>query len=389
MTTEDFHFQKLAGAGRATIITVESCCFFHLSGSCADVARLWGLLGIRVLQVLQLAYITGGAVSPVVSMIFLVDGSREDGGIDRNEEALSWNYSVDDVRQAHSNSHEPIEQLLRRPLSENVTVRNSLTSLGTHRVHYAYVISALLCLVAAAPFLVSYITREKQRPTTHRPREQEMTPEQSRSRPLQTVILTLTGIYFFLVSAVEETVHQFLFLYLVQEVGWSSHRAVLATSLYWLSMGVVRLLDLFLPQALLKILLVLATSCSACALGGLHASVVMGSEAGVWSCVVLVGVSNSFIFPGSFSWLDSAVLRVSGCVALVIMLAGSVAGMVNPLVLGPLLQEYTYAWFVYLLTSEVTLSLPVLLVMYRIASISPVNRLQQGTQIEKITEEEV
>jgi MFS family permease len=60
----------------------------------------------------------------------------------------------------------------------------------------------------------------------------------------------------------------------------------------------------------------------------------------------------SIIFPTIFSWTEAEVLRVTGRIASLFLIGSSSGTMVNPIVLGFLMDELTPMWFCYLLLGE-------------------------------------
>lgn len=57
----------------------------------------------------------------------------------------------------------------------------------------------------------------------------------------------------------------------------------------------------------------------------------------------------SVIYPAIYSWASSNVTRISGKVASLCLVASSLIGMPFPVLIGNLMNNYDYIWYVYIL----------------------------------------
>ena len=61
------------------------------------------------------------------------------------------------------------------------------------------------------------------------------------------------------------------------------------------------------------------------------------------------------VFPTSFSWMEKEMIRVTGRVTSTVVVGASCGAMLNPVILGFLMQELSPMWFCYLLFAQTVL----------------------------------
>ncbi|KAK7456567.1 hypothetical protein BaRGS_00039321, partial [Batillaria attramentaria] len=375
------------------------------TGSYAVVARVWGRQGVNVLKVLQLAYIIGGIISPVITSTFLVhrpityvvinshvsiNRSRIADRFPNTSHPLVTTQPVVSTRDTDTartyvgdfqgHSHRTSNDTSEFSESTNNHKAVTITDLSIERVQSSqdtttqlqsvYAISAAVCLLASAPFLVSYIrtsrTDLKQQMGMPSNSNCERNTERYTTSIHRRWVVLVVVVYFFLITSVEESFHQFLFTVMVTRSRWTSLWASLLTAWFWCGVGVVRIMALLLPQWVSdETFLVSSCASLVCSLAGLHFSMTYTLDSGVWVCVLLIGISTSLVTPLTFSWLHTALMQASSAasVSAVVMVASSMAGVLSPLILSHVMQRHSLKWFAYLLLLESGVSLLLLFLM--------------------------
>ncbi|XP_059171570.1 sodium-dependent glucose transporter 1-like [Physella acuta] len=69
----------------------------------------------------------------------------------------------------------------------------------------------------------------------------------------------------------------------------------------------------------------------------------------------MAGISMSAVFPSALSWAESELLKVTGWITSFILIASSIGTMINPLIIGYLMEEVSNMWFCYVLLSQTLL----------------------------------
>ncbi|XP_041366301.1 uncharacterized protein LOC121381186 [Gigantopelta aegis] len=232
--------------------------------------------------------------------------------------------------------------------------QNSTTHMKkrTTIVYIAYIIVAAACIIVSIPFLFLHC---QQQPRVGENHEQgNVKNNQTRNAGLKTITVTLFIIIFLNIFyvAIEDTMANFMLLFVVRTMTWTKAEGTLITSTYWAAFAVSRFLGIFLirclspTKCLFIVYSLLIVSCT-----GLLFSAAHSFHAGVWVSMTGAGLSMGVIFPTNYNLICEHI-TVTGKIASLISITASVGSIGNPAILGPLMQHYSPMWYVYLILGE-------------------------------------
>ncbi|XP_076461019.1 sodium-dependent glucose transporter 1A-like [Babylonia areolata] len=312
----------------------------------AELLRIWGLEGEMAMQFIHFAFALGGVVSPLVTEPFLTPNPEDD--IDITTIATT-SLAMDNVTIASYPTSTP-------------DVMNNSTAVPlplTTDVHYAFLISGGLILLIAIPLTVQLFSDRSQK---RRQDKQDEKKDVKQPLPfgLFLFVMSILCIFYFLYSPVEDTFASFLTTFVVKQLHWSKSKGAQVTALFWASYAGGRFLCIFIVRILTSVkLLVLSCVSVFFAILAMLLFSAHGIDVGIWVSTIFTGVSMASIFPTGFTWVDDELVRVTGRVTSSIIIASSAGMIVNPIIVGYLMQELTPMWYVYLLLIESGLSLAV------------------------------
>ncbi|OWF41766.1 sodium-dependent glucose transporter 1-like [Mizuhopecten yessoensis] len=215
----------------------------------------------------------------------------------------------------------------------------------------ACTITSIMGLTASIPFIVMRLKRTKLEMASGRTDEDKLL----RILPLATKALILFNMSLLLgtYSAIEDTFAGFLTTFCVKQMKWTKAKGSFATSVYWAAFGGGRFVGIFLVKMCdpVRIITVYSTLL-VLSFVGLYCTSTGQFDGGVWVCAFLGGFALSVIFPTIFTWTEAELLPVTGKIASIFLIASSSGTMVNPIVLGYLMDSLTPMWFCYLLLGE-------------------------------------
>lgn len=212
-------------------------------------------------------------------------------------------------------------------------------------------ITSAMGISACVPFLIMRFKRQKLQMANNRKDEDKLL----RILPLSTKALILLNMSFLLgtYSAIEDTFAGFLTTFCVKQMKWTKAMGSFTTSVYWASFGGGRFVGIFLVKMCDPVrIIMLYTTLLILSFVGLYCTSAGQFDGGVWICAFLGGFALSVIFPTIFTWTEAELLPVTGKIASIFLIASSSGTMVNPIVLGYLMDSLTPMWFCYLLLGE-------------------------------------
>ena len=164
------------------------------------------------------------------------------------------------------------------------------------------------------------------------------------------VILTLM---FGLITGWIGSFAGFLMTFTLRHLKWTKPSGSLATTMFWLANAVGNLACAFLVQyfrtgTLFFCFILIAVT----ALSGLAVSSIFLADAPVWICILLTGFAMSIMWPAAFTWTEERVTSVTGYIASLFLVAGSLGGMLNPLAIGYTMDNITNIGYVYWILGE-------------------------------------
>ncbi|XP_069110997.1 sodium-dependent glucose transporter 1B-like [Argopecten irradians] len=212
-------------------------------------------------------------------------------------------------------------------------------------------ITSAMGLTASIPFFIMRLKRTKLHMAGGRKDEEKLL----RILPLSTKALILFNMSLLLgmYSAIEDTFAGFLTTFCVKQMKWTKAMGSFTTSVYWASFGGGRFVGIFLVKMCDPVrIITLYSTLLVLSFVGLYCTSTGQFDGGVWVCAFLGGFALSVIFPTIFTWTEAELLPVTGKIASIFLIASSSGTMVNPIVLGYLMDSLTPMWFCYLLLGE-------------------------------------
>ena len=236
---------------------------------------------------------------------------------------------------------------------------------GKTYIHFSYLISAVLIVTAAIPFLIMYInTKIHKKPHVVTADKSNMERPDKLPIKLKLVLLALLSALMLMYCAVEDTYAGFLMTYCIKQLGWAKSDGSIATSVYWAAFSFGRFAGIFLikrfkpVQLLFVYLIMLIFSFLAIFITTILLTPV------IWVFIPFAGFSMSIVFPCIFTWTEESILNVTGKISSMFLISASSGLMLNPLILGFLIDNFTPLSFVYLLFSESVICLLLFLTIF-------------------------
>lgn len=358
------------------MMTVQFCRGFYGggldTGGNALLISTWGQDGRSFLQALHFAFAIGGILSPLATAPFLLEeGHQRAGnsslgnnmtayGTDLNMSQILYNTSMPSV----------IETGITTPIPAVTTMDPaSGYSREDSKLYIAFSISAAMNLSSAIPFLILYLqARRRKRKNSIKTVEESKRITRELPDSYKVLVLVSVCVYLGTYCAVEDTFNSFLTTYCVQHMGWTKAHGSYATSLFWAVYGLGRFSGIWLIKCIKPDKMIFGfTIALGSVLGALLAFGHFRIDSGIWACAILTGAAMSIIFPTVFSWTEDELLPVSGKVASMFLISASSGTMINPIVLGYLMETLSPAWFTYLLFGESVVLILLFIILLLIA----------------------
>ncbi|KAK7109548.1 sodium-dependent glucose transporter 1A-like [Littorina saxatilis] len=249
------------------------------------------------------------------------------------------------------------------------------------RIHFAFLISASLVLLTAVPLLVEYFlelkvkwkARGKKKDNTVKNGDVKIQNQQNRGLgkekteaskcrvdelPMSWYLGMLLWMcaFYLLFTAVEATFPSYLTTYAVLQLHWSKAQGAVLTSVFWIALASSRFAAIFLVKVLtvVKLLMACFLLFSFSMVAFLLASL-WQQDWGVWLSTAVFGMASSALFPGVLSWADRELLPVTGRVASAVMLSANTGPLLNPLILGHLMQHEAAIWMAWVFLGQAVL----------------------------------
>ncbi|XP_005089500.1 sodium-dependent glucose transporter 1C [Aplysia californica] len=349
-----------AGAGTAAIITPHCspfwlmiCIRFLTNMFCGGIDTfanaqhlgLWGSEGRALLQFIHFTFALGGMLTPLYTEPFLAekdvsDDHTTDSQLSINTTAVPYSLNTSIMENTSTSSH-------------NMTIS------GDHQissnVHYAFLITGILSFLASIPYIVLYFTDKSGKSSSDGPSSDEKSRKVP--LPLRVFMIIVLCLLYVVYCCVEDTFASFLMTFVVNEYDHvTKSKGAYMTTFYWASFAVGRFLSIFLAKYMRAVRLMYL--CSTLMIIAYSAFLVSAHFAAIDALTVfagLAGVAMSSLFPSGLSWTEAELMPVTGWISSFILIGSSIGMMVNPLILGYLMEEVANMWFCYLLLGETLL----------------------------------
>ena len=229
---------------------------------------------------------------------------------------------------------------------------------GETHIQYSFLISAVIVITAAVPFLVMYINTQ-----CHKKPHVVKADKSGFERPdklpikLKLILLVLLSSLMLTYCAIEDTYAGFLMTYLIKQLQWEKSEGSVATSLYWAAFSFGRFVGIFLIHKFKPIQLLFTYFIMLiCSFIAFYITSILNTPV-IWAFIPIAGFSMSIVFPCIFTWTEESILNVTGKISSMFLISASSGLMINPLILGYLIDNFSPLCFVYLLFSESVLCL--------------------------------
>ncbi|XP_045168516.2 sodium-dependent glucose transporter 1A-like isoform X1 [Mercenaria mercenaria] len=319
------------------------------TGANAYVMSFWGEKARSYIQGLHFCFSFGGIISPLTTEPFLAKRLCQRLN-DKNES------DAESSPNSTWTTHVPkdyVENDCKEP------------GYGPTYVHFAYLISFFVILSTSVPFFVIFVKEIMRTYKSPNIAEVNITEQQEQkgeeqprtmnkfSKKVQTLILILLSLFMMIYCAVEDTFSSFLATFCISYFGWGKDISSYATSVFWFAFAVGRFLAIFIVKRFkpVNLLMIYCISLIIAFLGILTACFTSTTSL-LWVSISLAGFSMSLIFPSVYSWTEESILQVTGKISSLFVIAGSIGLIINPIVLGYLMDNMTPMWFVYLLLGK-------------------------------------
>ncbi|KAL3855262.1 hypothetical protein ACJMK2_014847 [Sinanodonta woodiana] len=316
------------------------------TGGNTEVVSIWGPEGRPYIQLMHFSFAVGAILSPLFTEPFLAP---------KITVLESFNSPFNGTCNI---SHSSAFDICALPSNSNFT-NNSFQFTerqywGETKVQYAYLISMILGIISAVPFLVLFL-RNRAEPRTDEEQKTRISQRISvqLTRCKKVAILIILMFMFHLYSAIEDTFSSYLMTFALLHLNWTKLNGSLVTAMFWASFGFGRFLGIFVVRIVSPTkLLLFYCSLLLISLAGFLVGSLLLFDSMVWIFACLTGLSMSVIFPAIFTWTEENVIPVSGKIASLLLVAASSGSMLNPLYLGYLMENKSPLWFTYLLLGQ-------------------------------------
>lgn len=248
---------------------------------------------------------------------------------------MLWNTTVSNVTEVNNNA----------------TSSHSVATQSTN-IHYAFLITGILVLTAAVPFLVAVLQKRRTK-KTKRQYSSESVDKNKLPKTIKRIILGILCVNSFVATAYIDLFPSFLTTFVMEQVSWTQKSASTITSVYFATYAVGNFIGVFILAYVTPTkLIAFSYISSALMITGFLLSVLFSHTELIWVTVALAGLTMSGILPTLFTWTQEHVTPITARLASMLLISGSAGVMVNPLLLGYMMEQLSPMWFIYLSLGE-------------------------------------
>ncbi|XP_048245907.1 sodium-dependent glucose transporter 1A-like [Haliotis rufescens] len=304
------------------------------TGCNVELVRVWGVESKPYMQALHFLWSLGGIISPFVLEPFLALRKYGDDNITQSLVMGTENstYLVQDFVNASniSSNHQP-----------------------KTRIIWPFLMTGILTILSSLPFFIVFLFARQDKHKDITKALDGKRQGKRLSRKLLALTLGLLGIFYFFLDEVEDSSVSFLASYVVKQFKWTKVTGARITSAFWAAYAFGRLAAIFFITyvshvkicGLFFFFLILAQ------VGMIFAGMYL-SKVFIWITACAVGFSISISFPAMLTWIEKDFVQLSGKIMSVIFIAVGLGGMVNPQIIGHLMEVSSPLWYNYILTIE-------------------------------------
>ncbi|OWF41584.1 Sodium-dependent glucose transporter 1A [Mizuhopecten yessoensis] len=333
--------------------------------SCAEMVSIWSKKTSQsFMQALHFGFATGGIISPLVTAPFL---APKNSNISPTIESLNSSIDLLTSPVQYQLLHSTIfkysnlsDMIYNNSSSDFVNNETSFETeestklfleYGASRVHIAFAISGAISFLVSLPFFIMFLRI----PSDFNRHGGEDRKRSNKPIPLVVKVLVLINMSALsaLYTGLEETFVEFLSAFCVEQVKWTKTQGSLATSLYFGSIGLGHFINIFTVRIVDHVKL-MGVNCFMLILAMILITLSADNvfHVGVWIAPPFVGLSLSIIYPIIFTWTEDVFIPVTGRISSLFILTGAMGSMINPVILGVLMDDHSPMWYCYLLLIE-------------------------------------
>jgi len=310
------------------------------------------------MQILHFMFAFGGIISPLISAPFLSkpdifnETSIISNGLNSANESMNYGLMSPNL----TDSQPTLESLSGHV--QNITLELTEDS----EVYKAYLITAVLTLTSAIPFLVLLCRSDESTCPTSQNHQSEDEQVEKISNRLKIPVLVILCVVIAMYTATDDTFVGFLTTFTVKHFNWSKTKGAFATSVFWTSFAVGRfsgifIVNLFRQVRLLYAYVMMINAAFVCLL----VMSIYHIDEGIWLASAICGFGMSIFFPMFYSWIEETFFHVDGKLTALIMTCACIGVIINPIILSRVMDT-SPIWFGYMLIIESGLLLMVFLI---------------------------
>ncbi|XP_067662743.1 sodium-dependent glucose transporter 1C-like [Haliotis asinina] len=302
------------------------------TGSNVELVRVWGVESKPYMQALHFLFSLGGIISPFVLHPFLA------------VRKLGYNNTT----QLTGTGNSSYQQQDYANASDIVSTHQQQT-----RIVWPFLMTGLLTILSSVPFLIVFLFA---RQAKHKNATKALNGKrQGKMLPRKLLVLTLglLGIFYFFLDEVDDSSVSFLASYVVKQFKWTKIMGARITSVFWAAFAFGRLAAIVFIGYVshVKVCGVFFFFLILAQVGMIFAGLYL-STVSMWITAFAVGFSLSVSFPAMLTWIEKDFVQLSGKIMSVIFIFVGLGGMVNPQIIGHLMQVCSPLWYNYVLAIE-------------------------------------
>lgn len=309
------------------------------------------------MQAVHSAFSIGAILSPLVSQPFLAElRSLKVTYINSTSSSLS-NSSLDTIANP---AYIPVSgiqlftlQLLNNNSLPNLEKESTQFSYGDTRIYIPYSISGGVCLLAGSLYFVALFKygnvykkslintdTEKSMLTTRR--------AYSLSTNIKAVFTIMLALTLAIYLMIEQSIIGFLMTFAITELEWSQSKGSFATAVLWIAFATGRLSGIAVVKYVSLSVVIIAFSCILTSGAVLFwVAVLLCIDVLIWVSIVIIGFGMSVILATVLTWISENVRKLTGKVTSILYVSMTIGAMVNPIVLGYLMDKISQMWMIY------------------------------------------
>uniref|UniRef100_A0A2C9LKI7 Major facilitator superfamily (MFS) profile domain-containing protein n=1 Tax=Biomphalaria glabrata TaxID=6526 RepID=A0A2C9LKI7_BIOGL len=326
----------------------------------AEHMSIWGSEAQALLQVIHFTFAFGGVITPLFTEPFLTPKDVKMANLSNYLNVTGHNLSINLSSFNEGTNSTLLPSEFNKYTDFNLTNSSEIfldnisaeLKYRTTKVHYAFLIAGCIAIMTSIPFFIMIFYDNKSKT----PHDENYIQVPSRKLPLHLhIFLIITLCFFFLVyCCVEDTFASFLMTFLVKEYEEvSKSKGAYITTFYWASFALGRFLCIFVCKFLIAVkVITLYTILMVFAYSGFTICATYGLIDGLTVFAGMAGISMAPVFASGFNWAGSELLQVTGWISSFILIGSSIGMMINPLIIGNLMERLSNMWFCYVLLSQ-------------------------------------